>query len=112
MDELVKITLPLEQYILDNGMERLIEVVVKNRGVWEVHLSDADPWPSEPHAHNLEAKEKLDLITGNVYDPTTRKFLYKMSDKTMRYFFKNLTKNDKSPIAQKLIAQKNLISYL
>ena len=109
--EEVKIVLPLEDFIRDNGMEKFIEVTVKNRGIWVIHLSDADPWPSKPHAHNLESNEKLNLLTGEVFNATTHKFLYKMSDKTMNFFYKKLTKDPNKELAKQLIAQKANITY-
>jgi hypothetical protein len=36
--------------------------------VWEFHKYDADPWPSRPHGHNRETREKLDLAGGWIYD--------------------------------------------
>jgi hypothetical protein len=37
-------------------LRRLDEVTVKRDGhVWRIHRNDADPFPSNPHAHNLES---------------------------------------------------------
>ncbi len=35
--------------------------------VWEVYKYDADPFPSQPHAHNMENGLKLDISTGKLY---------------------------------------------
>jgi len=51
-----------------DGRFRLVEVTIKNRGeVWRVHKNDADPWPSNPHAHNLESGLTLHLGTGELF---------------------------------------------
>ena len=44
-----------------------------NGAHWEIHLSDADDWPSKPHAHNVETGLKLDLRTGDLYDPRRKR---------------------------------------
>lgn len=47
----------------------LIEQTVKVKGeVWTVHKNDADPWPSNPHAHNYEAGLTLHLGTGELFN--------------------------------------------
>ena len=53
--------------------DSLLEVKIRSRGdVWCIHKSDQDNWPSNPHAHNYETHEKLDLRTGEVYYPAQR----------------------------------------
>lgn len=38
------------------------EVTLKADGyIWRIHNVDADPFPSNPHAHNVESGLKLDL---------------------------------------------------
>lgn len=47
----------------------LTERTLKIKGeVWRIHKSDADPFPSVPHAHNYETGVVLDLGTGEMYD--------------------------------------------
>ncbi len=47
---------------------RLVEAMAKHRNeIWLVHQYDADPFPSNPHAHNEENGLKLHLGTGNLY---------------------------------------------
>jgi hypothetical protein len=54
--------------IPDGVMRRLDEVTVKRDGcIWRIHKNDADPFPSNPHAHNVESGLKLDLSTGALY---------------------------------------------
>ncbi|MFC0776961.1 hypothetical protein [Flavobacterium sp. HJSW_4] len=46
----------------------LREKQIKVKGeIWELHKNDADPFPSNPHAHNYETGLKLDLSNGNLY---------------------------------------------
>jgi hypothetical protein len=41
---------------------RLDEVTIKRDGcIWRIHKNDPDPFPSNPHAHNIESDLKLDL---------------------------------------------------
>ena len=54
--------------IPDRTMRRLDEVTVKRDGqIWRIHKNDADPFPSNPHAHNVESGLKLDLRNGDLY---------------------------------------------
>lgn len=40
----------------------------KHKGlIWVIHKNDADPFPSNPHAHQLENNIKLDLSNGKCY---------------------------------------------
>ena len=39
---------------------------------WEIHKYDADPFPSNPHAHNHEARVKLHLGTGELFKKRNR----------------------------------------
>lgn len=45
-----------------------VRTIVKVNGeVWTIHKYDADPFPSDPHAHNFDHNLKLDLNTGACY---------------------------------------------
>jgi hypothetical protein len=59
----------LEDSIIPDGVPiNLREATAKHRGeVWRVHRSDADPFPSNPHAHCLEHDLKLHLGTGELF---------------------------------------------
>jgi hypothetical protein len=47
---------------------RLDEATIRRDGcVWRVHRYDPDPFPSNPHAHNVESGLKLDLSSGRLY---------------------------------------------
>lgn len=58
-----------EESIIPEGTEQsILDELVKHKGeVWVVHRNDADPHPSDPHAHNYEANLKLHLGTGDLY---------------------------------------------
>lgn len=46
----------------------IIEQTIKNKGeVWVIHKTDADPFPSSPHAHNYESGIKIHLGTGELF---------------------------------------------
>lgn len=55
--------------IIPEGTERSIyEELIKNKGErWLIHKYDADPFPSNPHAHNTESNLKLHLGNGDLY---------------------------------------------
>lgn len=51
-----------------------IKVLIKSSGVvWKIHLNDPDPFPSDPHAHQLDNNIKLDLGNGECF--RKRKYL-------------------------------------
>lgn len=55
---------------------------VRVRGeVWTIHKYDADPFPSNPHAHNFDQNLKLDLTTGDCY--RSRRFVCKIPRKEL-----------------------------
>lgn len=61
--------LRLEEPILPAGVPRKLEEVrLKAVGeIWDIHRNDADPFPSNPHAHNVQTGVKLDLSNGDLY---------------------------------------------
>jgi hypothetical protein len=84
----------LDASILPDGLPlHLMEVEVKLKGEkWTVHKYDADPFPSNPHAHNYERSLKLHLGNGDIYlrrerkpcDQMERKNLVKLRDLVMQ----------------------------
>jgi len=65
--DIIEIEFP-ESPIPDGTVRRLDEVTVRRDGcVWRIHKSDADPFPSRPHAHNMESGLKLDIGNGRLY---------------------------------------------
>lgn len=65
----VEAQLVLEESILPVGVPRKLEEVrLKSQGeIWDIHKNDADPFPSNPHAHNIQTGLKLDLSNGDLY---------------------------------------------
>ena len=61
---LAEVRLPFS--VIPAGTRRRIEeITVRMNGeVWRIHQNDADPFPSNPHAHNVESGAKMDLSTG------------------------------------------------
>jgi len=61
--------LDLAASILPPGIPRKLEEIrLKAAGeIWDIHQNDADPFPSNPHAHNVETRLKLDLSNGDLY---------------------------------------------
>lgn len=68
MDEIVD-EVELDHSPIPSGcLRRLDEITIKKDGqIWRIHKNDDDPFPSNPHAHNLESRLKLDLSNGNLY---------------------------------------------
>lgn len=62
MDELL-CSIEFEISPIPTGTKRrLDEVTIKRDGcIWRIHKNDPDPFPSNPHAHNIESDLKLDL---------------------------------------------------
>ena len=46
--------------------------------IWIIHLSDADPWPSKPHAHDYEQRQKLDLASGKIFSLPGRNMIKRL----------------------------------
>jgi hypothetical protein len=84
----------MEESIIPDGTRRkLTEVTVRSRGqVWRIHQNDDDPFPSNPHAHNLESGLKLHLGTGELYDGT-RNTGEKVSLKNLKSIRSRLSKH-------------------
>jgi hypothetical protein len=89
-------------YISVNGKEKSLDVVLKendllsilfstrnkatvkyNGNIWRIHINDKDDFPSNFHAHNIETGEKLDLYNGCVYNPVTKKLIFKVHKKDL-----------------------------
>jgi hypothetical protein len=81
--------------------QRLVEVTVKAHGqVWRIHQNDADPFPSNPHAHNLQTGLKLNLETGELFlgrkkqqERISAKDLRFINDEIARKFGRRATRN-------------------
>lgn len=68
MDEIVD-EVELDHSPIPSGcLRRLDEITIKKDGqIWRIHKNDDDPFPSNPHAHSIESRLKLDLSNGRLY---------------------------------------------
>ena len=59
----------LEMDILPPDVSHLLfeQQIKRNGKIWTIHRNDADPFPSNPHAHNYDKNLKLDLSNGTLY---------------------------------------------
>ena len=58
------------------------KVQIKSKGlIWIIHKYDADPFPSNPHAHELVNNIKLDLSTGRCYK--SKDYIYTLNIKDL-----------------------------
>ncbi len=71
-----------ESALPDDLPLHLLEAEVKLNGkIWTVHKYDADPFPSNPHAHNYAKNVKLDLRNGLLYPGKKRVSCGRMAKK-------------------------------
>ena len=57
-----------ERDIIARDLLMQFKVQIKSKGlIWIIHKYDADPFPSNPHAHELVSGIKLDLKNGKCY---------------------------------------------
>jgi hypothetical protein len=83
-------TIVFSQSILPAGTITAVnEKDIKNNGeIWVIHKNDADPFPSNPHAHNKGTGYKMHLGTGELFkkrksigEKVSRKDLLAIRDK-------------------------------
>jgi hypothetical protein len=66
-EELCRITFA-ESFLPPDFPIFVSEAKVRFKGeIWYVHKTDADPFPSNPHAHNYQQRLKMHLGTGDLY---------------------------------------------
>lgn len=87
-------TITLEETILPKGaIRRIDEQTVKSKGeIWVIHKYDKDPFPSNPHAHNEETGQKLDLSNGDLYDSKNNYLKTNISKKNLLLLRNKVTK--------------------
>lgn len=62
--------------------QRLDEKEIKHKGeIWVIHKNDKDPFPSNPHAHNMETGYKLHLGNGELFSSKNKPLNAKISKK-------------------------------
>lgn len=87
-----------EKSIVPAGVPvRLEEQTVRRHGeVWRIHQNDADSFPSNPHAHNLDSGLKLHLGTGQLF--RKKVFVGKIGAKDLLAIRSELTRFDLPPL--------------
>jgi len=94
-----EIELPDYREIIEDGRRMLVEGTVKHNGIWRIHKSDPDTvFPSDFHADRVDAPEKLDLYTGEVYSAINGKRLRAEPKKAMRFIYRELQKSKEDRI--------------
>lgn len=74
--------------LLPSDLRTIRKARVKHRGdIWVIHKYDQDPFPSSPHAHNIDNGIKLDLSDGKCY--RVRKHVYTLNRKDLLEIRKN-----------------------
>lgn len=108
----IEFQLPDFKNISDSGHYLEIAVQVKHNGIWRVHKNDPDDiFPSDFHADRVDAPEKLDLYTGNVYSKVNKLLIKNLPKKVMVYIYNALLKCKENNILEKL-SQTNKFVYL
>jgi hypothetical protein len=113
MEPSFDLELPDFSEITPDGQRLLLEWEVKHNGIWRIHKSDPDDvFPSDPHGDRVDGPEKLDLYTGRVYDVNSRKEIYIMPKKAMKYIYNQIIACKEKEIKDKLISKADQITYL
>lgn len=87
----LKVKIKTNENIIPKEFLLQYKVKIKSKGlVWIINKYDADPFPSCPHAHQLENNIKLDLSNGRCY--RKREYIYTLSEKDL-IKIRNMVKN-------------------
>lgn len=96
---IVKNKIETSREIIPNDLLMNYKVQVKSKGlIWVIHKYDADPFPSNPHAHQIVSGLKLDLSNGKCYKK--KKFVYKIKKKDLLLIRKQVDKKIELPAIQ------------
>tara|TARA_R110002072_G_scaffold17119_11_gene65613 strand:- start:3884 stop:4249 length:366 start_codon:yes stop_codon:yes gene_type:complete len=58
-DDLIELSVGNTQWVLNDGRYLLEEDFAVSGEIWRVHKSDADPFPSTPHAHCIGGAKRI-----------------------------------------------------
>ena len=73
----------------------LVEFTTSVNGhTWRFYKSDSDTWPSNFHGHDYENRLKVDVLTGAVYDATTRAYRHKLTKRDLKHLRDELRKSE------------------
>lgn len=112
-NDFFEFTLPDFGEITSEGKRMLLERQVRQNGIWRIHKSDADDiFPSDPHGDRVDASEKLNIYTGDVFSKSTKKHLYTLPTKAMKFIYYELMRCKEQNIIDKLTTNKDQITYL
>ena len=81
-------------------------------GIWEVHLTDKDSFPSNPHADRVDKPEKLNLYNGEVFSKINLKRVGKVHKKDMRIIHAEIMNRGEEKVIGKLKGNKHFITYM
>jgi len=66
--KIIKNKIETSREIIPKDLLMNYKVQIKSKGlIWVIHKYDADPFPSNPHAHQMDSGLKLDLSNGKCY---------------------------------------------
>jgi hypothetical protein len=52
--------------------------------IWRIHKSDPDKiWPSNPHGDGVDAKVKVSIVDGRIFDRNTKKQVGRLKEKEL-----------------------------
>jgi hypothetical protein len=78
------------------------KVRIKSKGlIWIIHKNDKDPFPSNPHAHELDNNIKLDLSNGNCYKKN--QLIYTLRKRDLQTFREKASKIYKGELPKLMI---------
>lgn len=80
--ESLKNKVETQEGLIPNDLLFQFKVKIKSKGqIWIIHKYDADPFPSNPHAHDITNNIKLDLSNGNCY--RIKEYIYTIKRKDL-----------------------------
>ena len=80
----LKSTIETSGEIIPKDLLMNYKVRIKSKGlIWIIHKYDADPFPSNPHAHLIESGIKLDLSNGNCFNK--KELVYTLKEKDLLF---------------------------
>ena len=113
LESTLEIDVPSESELDEDGSLFLREYTVTYSGKWRVHMNDADKWPSDFHAHNVDdCREKLDLYTGIVFNVLTKYESRRLTKKQMRFIYETLRTSGNEKIQHKCTADSKRFKFL
>ncbi len=78
--DILRNTIETERNIFPEGTLIEYKVRIKSSGlIWIIHRYDVDPFPSNPHAHQIDNNIKMDLSNGKCYKK--RKLIHQLPKK-------------------------------